>query len=48
VPDPRIQVADRVQAESVDRPLTTADVQRVVLPYTPDGGSMRLILRDAS
>jgi hypothetical protein len=45
VPDPRIQVGDRVEAESIERPATTADVQKIVLPYTAGGGSMRLGLR---
>jgi len=48
VPNPRLQVGDRVQAESAARALTTADVQKIVLPYTANGGSMRLGLRAAS
>lgn len=47
IPDPRIQGGDRVQAESAERPMTTADVQKIVLPYTAGGGSMRLNLRAA-
>lgn len=48
VPDPRLQAGDRVTVESAERSLTTADVQKVSLPYTANGGSMRLGLRAAA